>query len=87
MMKKTLIAALIFFSAPAYAGNSNFYGADGSYLGTMAPAGKNNNFIYGSDGSYVGSTARAGSNTFIYGSDGSYVGQVTNSPLITAPNN
>lgn len=68
-----------FFCSTAYAGNSNFYGADGSYLGTLAPAGKNNNFVYGSDGSYVGSTARAGNNTFIYGSDGSYVGQVTNS--------
>ena len=86
MMKKTLIAALIVFSAPAFAGNSNFYGADGSYLGTMQSAGKNANFIYGQDGSLVGSTAQAGSSTFIYGADGGYAGQVTNSPLISAPN-
>ena len=85
-MRYILLIAFTLCSSVALAGNSNFYGADGSYLGTMAPAGKNNNFIYGSDGSYVGSTARAGNNTFIYGSDGSYVGQVTNSPLISAPN-
>ena len=85
-MRYILLIACVFSSSTAYAGNSNFYGADGSYLGTMAPAGPNNNFVYGSDGSYVGSTARAGNNTFIYGSDGSYVGQVINSPLITAPN-
>jgi len=85
-MKKLVFIALFAFSAPALAGNSNFYGADGSYLGTMAPAGQNNNFVYGSDGGYVGSTAKAGNNTFIYGSDGSYLGQVTNSPLATTPN-
>lgn len=85
-MRYILLIAFTLCSSVALAGNSNFYGADGSYLGTLAPAGKNNNFVYGSDGSYVGSTARAGNNTFIYGSDGSYVGQVTNSPLITAPN-
>ena len=85
-MRYILITVLAFCSSTAFAGNSNFYGADGSYLGTMAPAGKNNNFIYGSNGDYVGSTAKAGNNTFIYGSDGSYVGQVTNSPLATTPN-
>ncbi len=85
-MRYILLIVCVLASSAAYAGNSNFYGADGSYLGTMAPAGPNNNFVYGSDGSYVGSTARAGNNTFIYGSDGSYVGQVINSPLITAPN-
>lgn len=78
-MLVSLATYVALIGSPALAGNSNFYGADGSYLGTMAPAGPNNNFIYGSDGSYVGSTARAGNNTFIYSSDGSYVGQVTNS--------
>ena len=86
-MRYILLIVCVLASSAAFAGSSNFYAADGSYLGTMQSAGPNNNFVYGSDGSYVGSTARAGSNTFIYGSDGSYVGQVTNSPLITAPNN
>ena len=85
-MRYILIIAFALCSSAAFAGNSNVYGADGSYLGTMAPAGQNNNFVYGSDGGYVGSTAKAGNNTFIYGSDGSYLGQVTNSPLATTPN-
>lgn len=86
-MRYILLIAFTLCSSVALAGNSNFYGADGSYLGTMAPAGRNNNYLYGQDGSLVGSTARAGNNTFFYGADGSYAGQVTNSPLITAPNN
>lgn len=85
-MRYILIIAFALCSSAAFAGNSNFYGADGSYLGTLAPAGPNNNFVYGSDGGYVGSTANAGRNTFVYGSDGSYLGQVTNSPLATTPN-
>lgn len=85
-MRYILFIAFALCSSVAFAGNSNFYGADGAYLGTMAPAGPNNNFVYGSDGGYVGSTAKAGNNTFIYGSDGSYLGQVTNSPLATTPN-
>ena len=85
-MRYILLIVCVLASSAAFAGSSNFYAADGSYLGTMAPAGPNNNFIYGSDGGYVGSTARAGSGTFFYGADGGYAGQVTNSPLITAPN-
>ena len=85
-MKKLVFIALFAFSAPAFAGNSNFYSADGAYLGTMAPAGKNSNFIYGSNGDYVGSTAKAGNSTFFYDAAGGYAGQVTNSPLATTPN-
>lgn len=85
-MRYILLIACVFSSSVAFAGSSNFYGANGEYLGTMQSAGKNANFIYGQDGSLVGSTAQAGSSTFIYGADGGYAGQVTNSPLITAPN-
>ncbi len=81
-MKLLIILAtyVAFLCSPAFAGNSNFYGANGEYLGTMAPAGKNSSFIYGQDGSLVGSTARSGSDTFFYNADGGYAGQVTNSP-------
>lgn len=74
-----LSAYVALLCSPAFAGNSNFYGADGSYLGTMSSAGKNSSFIYGQDGSLVGSTARAGNSTIFYNADGSYIGQVTNS--------
>jgi hypothetical protein len=60
----SLATYLAHITSPALAGNSNLYGADGSYLGAMTPAGPNNNFIYGSDRSYVGSTAKTGNNTF-----------------------
>jgi hypothetical protein len=85
-MRYILIIALAFCSSVAFAGNSNFYSADGAYLGTMAPAGKNSNFIYGQNGSLVGSTAQAGNSTFFYDAAGGYAGQVTNSPLATTPN-
>jgi len=80
---RILIASAIFtalMTSPAFAGNSNFYGANGEYLGTMAHAGQNNNYLYGQDGSLVGSTARAGSHTFFYDAAGGYAGQITNSP-------
>ncbi len=75
-----LLTYVAFLCAPAFAGNSNFYGADGSYLGTMQSTGKNANFIFGQNGSLVGSTARAGRDTFFYNADGGYAGQVTNRP-------
>ena len=85
-MRYILLIACMFLSSAAFAGSSNFYAGDGSYLGTMQSAGKNANFVYGQDGALIGSTAQAGSSTFIYGADGGYAGQVTNSPLITTPN-
>ena len=85
-MRYILLIACVFSSSAAFGGNANFYAADGSYLGTMAPAGPNSNFIYDANGGYVGSTARAGNGTLFYNSNGSYAGQVTNSPLISAPN-
>jgi hypothetical protein len=67
-----LLSAII--TSPIFAGNTNFYGSDGSYQGTMQSSGQNNSFIYGRNGEYVGSTAKAGSSTYHYGSDGSYSG-------------
>lgn len=74
---KKLFFCLLLLSTSASAQTSNFYGAEGDYLGTMQSAG-NNNFIYGRNGDYIGSTAPAGRNTFVYDGNGNFVGTIMN---------
>jgi hypothetical protein len=72
-----IIATLI--TAPAIAQTSQFYGADGSYRGTMMPSGPNARTFYDGDGNFAGTAMRAGNNVMLYGADGEYRGMATNS--------
>lgn len=81
-MKRILIIALIVAASPALAQTQQFYGSDGSYLGTGMRSGPNARTYYDGSGNFAGTAMKAGRNMLIYDSNGNYRGIVTN----TAPN-
>jgi YD repeat-containing protein len=75
-----LAALLSTIPSPVFAGSTNFYDNDGSYLGSSMPAGQNT-FYYDGHGNNIGSAMKAGKNTFYYDAQGNNVGSSTSSGL------
>ena len=82
MMKLIIQLATLLstIASPLFAGSTNLYGNDGSYLGSSMPAGENT-FYYDSQGNNIGSAMKAGKNTFYFDAQGSNVGSSASTRL------